>query len=677
MRNTTPTRLVDADLDVLAGVENAADGSVRHQPAPSVSSASGVVGRVVSQRSTWVVVAVLIVLVASAVFVPWFSSRSYSDIDLLAKNVPPFDGAGLLGTDALGRDLLVRLAFGLRLSIVVVVVAVAIQFAIGLPVGVLAGWAGGRIESITMRVVEVLLSVPTILFALVVAVNVKVVAEVGTGWWAETLRWVNRATVGLAPIVIVLLLFSWLYTAQIVRAATMSAKDLGYVRAARGLGATRRSLLIRHVVPAVMPQLVVAVAIVVPSAVLAEASLSFFGLGVDPPVSSLGLMIAEGSQAVSRYPHLVLLPALTLVVLAVAVTVFANNVRVAFDPRLHDTQRHRRVGAMVPEADAAALGRSEAIPRDLALCVRGLTVKYADGTVAVRGVDLDLPRGSRLAVVGESGSGKSTVASALLGLLPSGTSSHGSIVVDGHSLGDANSSWRALRGRKIALVSQDPLRALDPLLTIGSQLVELIVHHRGLPRSEARLVAAQLVREVGLHDAERVLKSRPHQLSGGMRQRAVIAMAIAGEPDILVADEPTTALDVTVQAQILDLLVSLSDQRGMSLVIISHDLGVVAATAHEVAVMYAGRIVEHGETSAVLTDPQHPYTAALLAAVPDVERADQQLVGIPGTPPDPRVLPPGCSFAPRCPEATEICVDAPALVSLGARHVSCHLRGER
>lgn len=671
MRATPATGQVDVDLDVIAGVERSADVSVGRSPTPS---ADGVVRRLASQPSTWFAAAVLGVMVASAVIVPWFSDRGYSDIDLLTKNASPFSGAGVLGTDALGRDLLVRLAFGLRLSIVVVVVAVAIQFAVGLPVGVLAGWVGGRFESIVMRVVEVLLSVPTILFALVVAVNVKVVAEVGSGWWPETLRWLNRATLGLAPILVVLLLFSWLYTAQIVRAATMSAKDLGFVRAARGLGATPGTVLVRHVVPAVMPQVVVAVAIVVPGAVLTEASLSYFGLGVDPPVSSLGLMIAEGSQAVSRYPHLVLLPALTLVVLAVAVTVLAHNVRVAFDPRLHDTQRQRRLARPAPVPVAIQAGGSDSTALDLALCVRGLTVAYADGTVAVRGVDLDLPRSGRLAVVGESGSGKSTVAAALLGLLPSGTSSNGSIVIRGRAVGDPG-SWQALRGRRIALVSQDPLRALDPLLTIGRQLVELIVHHRGLSRAEARTIATSLVREVGLHDAERVLNCRPHELSGGMRQRAVIAMAIAGEPDILVADEPTTALDVTVQAQILELLVSLSDQRGMALIIISHDLGVVAATAHEVAVMYAGRLVEHGDTHAVLTDPQHPYTAALLAAVPDVERSDQRLAGIPGAPPDPRALPPGCSFAPRCPEVTSACATSPVLIPVEGRRVSCHLRG--
>jgi peptide/nickel transport system ATP-binding protein len=310
------------------------------------------------------------------------------------------------------------------------------------------------------------------------------------------------------------------------------------------------------------------------------------------------------------------------------------------------------------------------------LRIDDLTVRYrtAGGEIeALSSVTLQAGKGSTLALVGESGSGKSTIALAAMGLLPAEAKvPSGRILIDGADILTMGAeARRQLRGSRIGLVFQDPFSVLNPSLRIGDQVGEGLVHHRGYTQEAAFARAIELLEEVGIVKPEAVAKAYPHELSGGMRQRALIAGALASEPELLILDEPTTALDVTIEAQILDLLEDLRVRRGLTMVFISHNLGVVRRIADEVAVLYAGQIVEQGATEDVLQRPVHPYTKGLLAAIPRIGRKMGRLAAIPGRLPDLRNPPSGCRFAPRCPFATPDSSNPQRLLALGDRKVRC------
>ena len=297
--------------------------------------------------------------------------------------------------------------------------------------------------------------------------------------------------------------------------------------------------------------------------------------------------------------------------------------------------------------------------------VRDLTVKFTtqDGVVpAVDGVSFALAAGGTLGVVGESGAGKSQTAMAVLGLLAKNAKVSGSIRFEGKELiGATESQWQDIRGNRIAMVFQDPMTSLNPYLRIETQIGEVLERHRGLSRAAARSETLKLLQAVHIADAPQRLLSYPHELSGGQRQRVMIAMALACRPALLLADEPTTALDVTVQAQILSLFDDLRKEFGVAMVLITHDLGVVAEVCERTLVMYAGRVVEAGATADLLSAPAHPYTRALLEARPRLDTpVTERLLALPGQPPNLLQLPPGCSFAPRCPRVeSPTCTTAP------------------
>ena len=314
------------------------------------------------------------------------------------------------------------------------------------------------------------------------------------------------------------------------------------------------------------------------------------------------------------------------------------------------------------------------------LRVRDLTVAFTQrhrpDLVAVDRLDLDVPAGSTVGLVGESGSGKSVTSLAVMGLLPRrGVRTGGSVRFAGRELlGLPPADLRAVRGKDIAMVFQDPMTCLNPVLSIGVQVTEVLRRHQDLPRGQARDRAAHLLGRVGIPDPARRLGEYPHQLSGGMRQRALIAIALACRPRLLIADEPTTALDVTIQAQILALLRELVSDTGTALLLITHDLGIVAGTCDTVHVMYAGRIVESAPREPLFADPAHPYTAGLLSSVPRLDAPrGKRLVPVPGSPTD--VLPwaGACAFAPRCPRTDSPCTDrAPHELAEGPRTLRCH-----
>jgi len=310
--------------------------------------------------------------------------------------------------------------------------------------------------------------------------------------------------------------------------------------------------------------------------------------------------------------------------------------------------------------------------------IRGLDVEFrttAGPVHAVNGVDLAVRAGEIVGLVGESGSGKSVTSRAVMGLLPRRTTTiRGSIRLTGDELvGLPERTYRRVRGERVAMIFQDPMTALDPLYPAGDQVAEALRFHFRLGRAAARARVRDLFGQVGL-DADAVIDSHPHQLSGGMRQRVMIAMALACEPELLIADEPTTALDVTIQAQILDLLGDLVRQRGMALLLITHDLGVIRALCERAVVLYAGQVAEAGRVANLFSEPRHPYSAGLAASIPRIGERRRRLPQIVGAPPDPTSIPPACPFAPRCPIALEVCrLERPALRSVGAVHwAACH-----
>jgi peptide/nickel transport system ATP-binding protein len=317
--------------------------------------------------------------------------------------------------------------------------------------------------------------------------------------------------------------------------------------------------------------------------------------------------------------------------------------------------------------------------RQVVLSLRDFQVGFKTllGTVqAVRGVDLDVRAGEIVGVVGESGSGKSVTFLGLMGLLPKSAMISGSAKVgDTELVGASKSTMRAVRGKRVAMIFQDPLSALNPTHRIGAQIVEMIRAHEDVTKDQAMSKAIELLDMVGIPQPDQRARQYPHEFSGGMRQRVMIAMAIANDPEVLIADEPTTALDVTVQAQILEVMQRIQAELGTAIVLITHDLGVVARVASRVQVMYAGRAVERASVDDIFAAPSHPYTVGLMQSIPAL--GGDRLTPIPGSPPNMLQPPPGCAFAPRCSYATDVCVSAiPDLYQLGNHETACVRAGE-
>lgn len=311
-----------------------------------------------------------------------------------------------------------------------------------------------------------------------------------------------------------------------------------------------------------------------------------------------------------------------------------------------------------------------------AIDVRDMRVGYDDLT-AVRGVSFTVPAGGRMGLVGESGSGKSMTALALMGLLPAGWHTHGEVLHDGVNLTTENDkAFSARRGRTISMVFQDPMSSLNPVRRVGDQIADVIHRHNGVNRREAMRQTIDLMAQMNLPRPEQLARSYPHQISGGQKQRIMIAMALACYPQLIIADEPTTALDVTVQKQVLRLLNAATRERNSALLMITHDLPVIAAMCDTVAVMYAGRIVEHGTVKDVFGNPRHHYTRGLLDSQPTMDNialdGSSRLVSIPGMVPPLQRLPTGCAFHPRCPAATEICRTKMPELDKGTTGVACH-----
>jgi peptide/nickel transport system permease protein len=561
-----------------------------------------------------------------------------------------------LGTDELGRDVLTRIAAGSWISVGPALLAVVVAFGIGIPLALLAAEHGRWVERGFSRFAELLLALPAVIILL------AFVGAVGVHPWA------------------ILTVLGVLLSAAVYRVFLGQAQSLRtrlYVDAARVNGVSSLRVNLRHVLPAMLTTIAVQAAQLFAVSILIEAGLAFMGFGPSIPAPSWGGLIADASQSVYADPWLMVPTGVVLALTVIAANVLADAVGGERERASGAGRRPRRpvvpAASSVPSGDAAASARVAGA----LLEVRNLAVSVADGPGLVTGVSFALLPGAVLGLVGESGCGKTMTARALLGLLPEGVAvTDGSVwFADRDLAGLPERQLRAIRGREIALISQEPMVALDPVFSIGYQLTQPIRRFRGVGRAQARRIAAELLGQVGIVDARRMLRSYPHQLSGGMAQRVCIALALTGSPKLLIADEPTTALDVTVQAEILSLLRSLVQARGLSVILVSHDLGVIADLCDEVAVMYAGQVVESGTVTDVLGRPTHPYTAALLGANPHVADGlpvPERLPSIPGTVPAPADWGAGCRFAGRCSLATDACAHpVPATQAHGSGTVRC------
>jgi len=565
----------------------------------------------------------------------------------------PFNKGYVLGSDHLGRDILSRLLWGTRLSLAVGITAALIAAVIGSLIGILAGFFGGRADALLMRSVDVLMAFPYILLAL------AIVAVLGPG--------LMNALIAVAVVNIP-------FFARNVRGMTLVIARSDFIAAARLSGRGNLSILLFEVVPNLWSVIIVAFSTTVGWMILETAGLSFLGLGSQPPQSDLGSMLGEARAALITNPHTSVIPGLMIFLIVMGINLLGDGVRDALDPRLSKGALQR--SGPVTKIDRYAPSRPATQP---GLHLSELCTEFRTGTAplrAVRDVSFGLVPGECLAIVGESGSGKSVTALSVMGLVPSPPAviTAGTVSFEGKDLlAQDYNVLRSLRGRRIAYIFQDPLNSLHPMLTIGEQLTEAMkTHNGGLSRDRLRARAITLLEDVRIANPAHILASYPHMLSGGMRQRIGIAMALANDPDVIIADEPTTALDVTVQAQVLKILDRLRREKDVALIFISHDLNVVAQISDRIAVMYAGQIVECGRSRDVINDPGHPYTRALLACSPEIGMAAGLPKPIGGSLPPADNLPDGCTFAARCNLASETCRTLPIQLALSDdREVRC------
>ncbi len=411
------------------------------------------------------------------------------------------------------------------------------------------------------------------------------------------------------------------FFARNVRGTALGLANREFVDAARPSGKGHISILLSEVLPNVLPVIVITMSTTAGWMILETAGLSFLGLGAQPPQADLGSMLGEGRAQMFTAPHVSIVPGLMIFLIVISLNVLGDGIRDVLDPRL-------RSGALARPGSVTAIARNRTTPKtkmlDAALAVEKLETGFVNNgsyTPAVSNVSLHLNRGECLGLIGESGSGKSVTALSIMGLVasPPGLIRSGAIYLDGNDvLNMTETELTATRGSKVAYVFQDPLTTLHPMYSIGKQVEEAIAAHKTVSASERRAEAVALLEKVGIPDAKERADHYPHQLSGGQRQRVGIAMALANDPDIIIADEPTTALDVTVQARILELLRDLQRERGMALLFITHDFGVVSEICDRVAVMKDGVIVETGTAKAVLANPQHSYTKRLITCVPEL-----------------------------------------------------------
>jgi peptide/nickel transport system permease protein len=597
--------------------------------------------RLVRQPLVVVSGVILLIVVLAAVLAPWVSpygplQQNLSEI--LAR--PSTDH--LLGTDQLGRDILARMIYGGRLTLLGIAQAVVVCTVIGLSLGIAAGTIGGWVELFAMRTCDVLFAVPGLVMLLVV------LSIFGNN---ETAAMMTLGVI-MSPIL-----------ARVVYAATVAVREEPYVAGARVAGLTSPQIMRRHILSGVAGPALTQISIVAAVACLVEAGIGYLGLGVTPPTPSWGNMVTDAQQAMPLDPWMLVPTGGIIALVTLSLTLIGNGIRDAYMGRSSGSTgaySWRALAARVSQPLTPAREGESPLGREAVLSVNRMTVSLPRGedkVAIVDSVSFDVNPGEAVAIVGESGCGKSMTISGVLRVLPMGAHVQAdSITFKGVELDSlSESQMNAYRGTGIGFISQEPISSLNPAFTVGHQLEEAVRLHQGVGKRPARQIAHDLMTRVRLPEPDVVAKKYPHELSGGMAQRIAIARALAGEPELLIADEPTTALDVSVQCEILDLLRDLREQSGMALILVTHDWGVVAETCDRALVMYAGQIVERADVRSIISRPKHPYTRALLRSSSVGVAPRQLLPVIAGTVPPPGSWPRGCRFASRCDLVVDAC----------------------
>ncbi|HLI58790.1 MAG TPA: dipeptide/oligopeptide/nickel ABC transporter permease/ATP-binding protein [Solirubrobacteraceae bacterium] len=610
-------------------------GASASAQAAEAAASRGIIRTILrSPRGVCAVAFLLLVIIACALAAVIAPSGPIVQ-DLSAVNRGP-SSHHLLGTDALGRDLLSRLLYGGRSSLVGVAEAVLALLVISVPLGVVAGYTGGAVDRVITRTADLVMSIPVIIILL------AVLAMFGR---SMSTAMVALGVLGAAGVT------------RVVRSAALAVREEAFIAAAEVMGQARRDIIFRHILPQCRGVIVVQTSLFAAIALGVQTGLTYLSLGPAPPAPTWGGMVGDAVTAFYTSPWQIVPPGAAIALTVVAFGVLGDVVRDA----IADTHS---AGASGRPPHRARRPAPAAAPAEALVHVEGMSVAFgsgADETTVVQGVTFTVGAGEAVGIVGESGSGKTVTVKALAGLLPrTAAVTAGSISFAGTELSaGGRRAYRRVRGHGIAIVTQEPMRALDPTFRVGKLLADLVRAVDRCSRGSARTRALELLGRVQILDPEDVAQRYPHQISGGMAQRVAIAMALAGRPKLLIADEPTTALDVTVQAEILDLLRGLQRETGMALVLVSHDLGVVAEICSRVCVMYAGEIVEVAHTEELFAQPFHPYTRALLNASPGGRSDTTALEVLPGGVPSPRGWPIGCHFADRCAFAVETCMAAP------------------
>ncbi len=599
----------------------------------------------------------LVIILIMAIFAPIiapYNSSSTSSAGLSDVYNPP-SAEHWFGTDDAGQDVFSNFIFGARVSLTVGFFAAFISIIIGGIFGLVAGFFGGRWENFIMRITDIMLVIPDLPLMVVIVALTKP---------------------SLLNIIFVIGLLGWTTTARVVRSQTLAVKSRKFVLRARAIGAGKGHIVIHHILPLVMPILVVQAVLVVSLAILNESALSFIGLG-DPTALSWGQMLnyafGRGAMSTGAWWALVV-PGFGIVWVVLGLTLLGQGLEKVLNPRLDTHHLMPSRPSIQNEADW------KVVKKGTLLEVQNLSINYVtEGKLparAVEDVSFTLKEGELIGLVGESGCGKTTLMLSLLRLLPSaGQIVNGRVFFNGKNLvALSDEELNNIRWSGISIVFQGAMNALNPVRTVGEQIAEAITKHiPDFPKESLSARVDELLELVGIAADQK--DHFPHQYSGGMRQRAMIAMALACNPQIIIADEPTTALDVMIQAQILELLDDLRKKLGLSIIFVTHDLGVVAEMCDKVLVMYGGVTAEYASVDVIYNNPKHPYTQELLKAFPDLTKPKKKLSSIPGYPPRLEALPAGCRFAPRCPVAIARCqTEQPILHNLTDEHiVSCHL----
>ena len=602
----------------------------------------------------WIVMLLVLTIAAPAVASYSPTAQTLSD----ALSGP--SAAHILGTDQLGRDIFARLIFGAQVSLLSVAIATVVAVSIGSLLGLVAGYFGSGADSALSGIADVLMSIPSIIILLSVS---AVVAR-------------NQAVL---MIVLGLLVSASVF--RVIRAATLDVRNELYITAAKTSGLSNGQIIGRHILPRLGGLIVVQAAIVASLATVTQVGLGFLGIDVVQPAPSWGSLMLDASTNISTDFWQVIPPTVVVMITVLSFSVIGDVVQRSLTGR----GRHGGLGGRVthtgaldsdPEVELDGALSSSVSNRHL-LSARDMSIVVPSDSgplTLVDRVSFEINAGEVVALVGESGAGKSVTARALLGLLPAGAQTSGSLLFDNMNiLGSSESVLARIRGTEVAFVSQEPMGSLSPAFTVGAQLAEIVRANRHVSRPEAHRIALELLTTVEIPMPEEVAKKCPHQLSGGMAQRVVIAIALAGEPKLLVADEPTTALDVSVQMQILGLLRTLQKTRGLAVLFVTHDWGVVADLCDRAVVLYAGQVVEQTDVTTIFSAPRHPYTAALRAADPHLQVRHERLATIPGQVPAPDAWPSGCRFAARCSFARDECSAGPIPMVLvhGTHPVRC------